>query len=178
MPDAEYLSTSAKINVNENIFVARGRELVFDGFTKVQKTSTKDEEMLPTLNEGEILILEKINQEQKFTKPPARFSEAALVRELEKKGIGRPSTYANIISTIQDRGYVEIQNKRFFVKKIGHIVAERLLESFNDIMDYDFTANLENNLDKVANGEAEWRNVLDGFYKSFQEDLLKCIGWA
>ena len=74
MPDAEYLSTSAKINVNENIFVARGRELVFDGFTKVQKTSTKDEEMLPTLNEGEILILEKINQEQKFTKPPARFS--------------------------------------------------------------------------------------------------------
>ena len=114
MPDAEYLSTSAKINVNENIFVARGRELVFDGFTKVQKTSTKDEEMLPTLNEGEILILEKINQEQKFTKPPARFSEAALVRELEKKGIGRPSTYANIISTIQDRGYVEIQNKRFF----------------------------------------------------------------
>ena len=147
MPDAEYLSTSAKINVNENIFVARGRELVFDGFTKVQKTSTKDEEMLPTLNEGEILILEKINQEQKFTKPPARFSEAALVRELEKKGIGRPSTYANIISTIQDRGYVEIQNKRFFVKKIGHIVAERLIESFNDIMDYDFTANLENNLD-------------------------------
>ena len=80
MPDAEYLSTSAKINVNENIFVARGRELVFDGFTKVQKTSTKDEEMLPTLNEGEILILEKINQDQKFTKPPARFSEAALVR--------------------------------------------------------------------------------------------------
>ena len=175
MPDAEYLSTSAKINVNENIFVARGRELVFDGFTKVQKTSTKDEEMLPTLNEGEILILEKINQEQKFTKPPARFSEAALVRELEKKGIGRPSTYANIISTIQDRGYVEIQNKRFFVKKIGHIVAERLLESFNDIMDYDFTANLENNLDKVANGEAEWRNVLDGFYKSFQEDLLSAL---
>ena len=175
MPDAEYLSTSAKINVNENIFVARGRELVFDGFTKVQKTSTKDEEMLPTLNEGEILILEKINQEQKFTKPPARFSEAALVRELEKKGIGRPSTYANIISTIQDRGYVEIQNKRFFVKKIGHIVAERLIESFNDIMDYDFTANLENNLDKVANGEAEWRNVLDGFYKSFQEDLLSAL---
>ena len=175
MPDAEYLSTSAKINVNENIFVARGRELVFDGFTKVQKTSTKDEEMLPTLNEGEILILEKINQEQKFTKPPARFSEAALVRELEKRGIGRPSTYANIISTIQDRGYVEIQNKRFFVKKIGHIVAERLIESFNDIMDYDFTANLENNLDKVANGEAEWRNVLDGFYKSFQEDLLSAL---
>ncbi|GIR73280.1 MAG: hypothetical protein CM15mP76_00070 [Prochlorococcus sp.] len=119
----------------------------------------------------EILTVENINLEQKYTKPPSRFSEAALVRELEKKGIGRPSTYANIISTIQDRGYVEIQNKRFFVKKIGHIVAERLLESFDDIMDYDFTANLENSLDKVANGNADWRNVLDNFYESFQKDL-------
>ncbi len=93
------------------------------------------------------------------------------MKELEKKGIGRPSTYANIISTIQDRGYVEIQNRRFFVKKIGHIVAERLLESFDDIMDYEFTANLENNLDKVAQGEIDWRNVLDDFYTSFKNDL-------
>ena len=116
--------------------------------------------------------MDRIELEQKFTKPPARYSEAALVRELEKKGIGRPSTYANIISTIQDRGYVQIENKRFFVKKIGHIVAERLIESFHDIMDYDFTANLENSLDEVANGEADWRNVLDNFYKSFQNDLI------
>ena len=171
MPDAEYLSTSAKVFVEENVFVARGREIVFDGFTKILKSSSKEEDILPNLQEGDSLKRETIDLEQKFTKPPSRFSEAALVRELEKKGIGRPSTYANIISTIQDRGYVAIENKRFFVKKIGHIVAERLMESFDDIMDYDFTANLENNLDKVANGEADWRSILDNFYRAFQDDL-------
>ena len=171
MPDAEYLSSSAKIFVGEHTFVARGRELVFDGFTKVLKNSSKEEDILPFLKEGDSIQMEKVDLEQKFTKPPSRFSEAALVRELEKKGIGRPSTYANIISTIQERGYVAIENKRFFVKKIGHIVAERLLESFDNIMDYDFTANLENELDMVANGDADWRNVLDNFYRSFQNDL-------
>ena len=172
MPDAEYLSTSAKINVGEYTFSAKGREVVFDGYTKVSQPLRSDsDDILPPLAEGEALQLNKVNLEQKFTKPPARFSEAALVKELEKKGIGRPSTYANIISTIQDRGYVEIQNRRFFVKKIGHIVAERLLESFDDIMDYEFTANLENNLDKVAQGEIDWRNVLDDFYTSFKNDL-------
>ena len=172
LPDAEYLSTSAKVYVGEKIFVAKGRELVFDGFTRVLKTSSKEEDILPSLHEDQLIIIDSVELEQKFTKPPARYSEAALVRELEKKGIGRPSTYANIISTIQDRGYVQIENKRFFVKKIGHIVAERLIESFHDIMDYDFTANLENNLDEVANGEADWRDVLDNFYKSFQNDLI------
>ena len=172
MPDAEYLSTSAKINIEEYTFSAKGREVVFDGYTKISQPSKSDgEDILPPLNEGEVLKLIEINLEQKFTKPPARFSEAALVKELEKKGIGRPSTYANIISTIQDRGYVEIQNRRFFVKKIGHIVTERLLESFDDIMDYEFTANLENNLDRVARGEVDWRNILDDFYASFKNDL-------
>ena len=172
LPDAEYLSTSAKVHVGEKIFVAKGRELVFDGFTKVLKTSSKEDDILPSLQEGQLISIDSVELEQKFTKPPARYSEAALVRELEKKGIGRPSTYANIISTIQDRGYVQIENKRFFVKKIGHIVAERLIESFHDIMDYDFTANLENSLDDIANGEADWRNILDNFYKSFQNDLI------
>jgi len=172
MPDAEYLSTSAKIIIDEYTFSAKGREVVFDGYTKLSQPAKSDEEdILPPLSEGELLTLNDINLEQKFTKPPARFSEAALVKELEKKGIGRPSTYANIISTIQDRGYVEIQNRRFFVKKIGHIVTERLLESFDDIMDYEFTANLENNLDRVAQGEIDWRNVLDDFYASFKNDL-------
>ena len=173
MPDAEYLSTSAKINMGEYTFSAKGREIVFDGYTKIsQPFKSDDDNILPPLEEGEILKLNEVNLDQKFTKPPARFSEAALVKELEKKGIGRPSTYANIISTIQDRGYVEIQNRRFFVKKIGHIVAERLIESFDDIMDYEFTANLENNLDSVARGELNWRNVLDDFYNSFQKDLV------
>ena len=173
MPDAEYLSTSAKININEYTFSAKGREVVFDGYTKVsQPIKSDNDDILPPLEEGESLDLNEIKLEQKFTKPPSRYSEAALVKELEKKGIGRPSTYANIISTIQDRGYVEIQNRRFFVKKIGHIVTERLIESFDDIMDYEFTANLENNLDRVARGELDWKNVLDEFYRAFQKDLI------
>jgi len=171
MPDAEYLSTSARIFINEYIFNAKGREVVFDGYTKIAKNINQNQVILPVLSEGEELSLDKLNLEQKFTKPPARFSEAALVKELEKKGIGRPSTYAQIISTIQDRGYVDIQNRRFFVKKIGHIVTERLIESFDEIMDYDFTANFENNLDKVANGELDWKDVLDSFYLSFKKDL-------
>ena len=126
MPDAEYLSTSAKINVDGYSFVAKGREVVFDGYTKIHQSSkAENDDILPPLQEGETLSLNKVDLDQKFTKPPSRYSEAALVKELEKKGIGRPSTYANIISTIQDRGYVEIQNRRFFVKKIGHIVTER-----------------------------------------------------
>ena len=173
MPDAEYLSTSAKIYVDEYTFSAKGREVVFDGYTKIsQPIKSDNDDILPPLDEGETLVLNEIKLDQKFTKPPSRYSEAALVKELEKKGIGRPSTYANIISTIQDRGYVEIQNRRFFVKKIGHIVTERLIESFDDIMDYEFTANLEDNLDKVARGELDWKNVLDDFYNAFQKDLV------
>ena len=173
MPDAEYLSTSAKINIDEYTFSAKGREVVFDGYTKIsQPVKSDNEDILPPIEEGELLNLNEVKLDQKFTKPPSRYSEAALVKELEKKGIGRPSTYANIISTIQDRGYVEIQNRRFFVKKIGHIVTERLIESFDDIMDYEFTANLENNLDRVARGELDWKNVLDDFYNAFQKDLI------
>ncbi len=173
MPDAEYLSTSAKINIDEYTFSAKGREVVFDGYTKIsQPVKSDNDDILPPLEEGETLNLNEVKLDQKFTKPPSRYSEAALVKELEKKGIGRPSTYANIISTIQDRGYVEIQNRRFFVKKIGHIVTERLIESFDDIMDYEFTANLENNLDRVARGELDWKNVLDEFYVAFQKDLI------
>ena len=174
MKDAEYLSTTAKIILDQYTFTAKGREVVFDGYTKISNPSNKnqDDGILPPLSENEKLSLESVNKEKKFTKPPARFSEAALVRELEKKGIGRPSTYAQIISTIQDRGYVEIQNRRFFVKKIGHIVIDRLIKSFDDIMNYDFTANFEDNLDKVANGELDWKNVLDNFYNAFQKDLI------
>ena len=177
MPDAEYLSTSAKINIDEYTFSAKGREVVFEGYIKIsQPVKSDNEDILPPIEEGELLNLNEVKLDQKFTKPPSRYSEAALVKELEKKGIGRPSTYANIISTIQDRGYVEIQNRRFFVKKIGHIVTERLIESFDDIMDYEFTANLENNLDRVARGELDWKNVLDDFYNAFQKDLISASG--
>ena len=173
MPDAEYLSTTIKVNFDQYSFSAKGREVVFDGYTKVIDSKDEGDQILPVLKEGDTLDLHSINLIQKYTKPPARFSEAALVKELEKKGIGRPSTYAAIISTIQDRGYVEVENRRFFVNKIGHIVTQRLLESFSDIMDYDFTANFENNLDKIAEGQLEWKNVLNDFYAAFKDDLDK-----
>jgi len=171
MPDAEYLSTSAKVNLEGYEFVARGREVVFDGFTKVMPPRKDEDAILPPLAEGDTLNLVDLKNEKKFTKPPARFSEAALVKELEKRGIGRPSTYANIISTIQDRGYVSIENRRFFVKKIGMIVSDRLVESFDDIMDYGFTANFETQLDDIANGTKDWISVLNSYYEAFQDDL-------
>jgi len=177
LPDAEYLATNAKINLDEYIFSATGREVVFDGYTRVVKSKGDDTDslILPNLQNGQILSLNELENKQKYTKPPARFSEAALVKELEKKGIGRPSTYANIISTIQDRGYAEVQNRRFFVKKIGMIVSDRLVSSFDDIMDYGFTANFENELDRVANGELKWKEVLDSYYAAFQEDLSNAM---
>ncbi len=174
MTDAEYLSTTAKIKINEYDFGAKGREVVFDGFTKItEHNKESDEKILPPLSQFDSLNLSEVLLDQKYTKPPARFSEASLVKELEKKGIGRPSTYASIISTIQDRGYVDIENRRFFVKKIGHIVTDRLLRSFEKIMDYDFTANLESSLDEVAKGERDWKVVLNSFYESFQRDLYQ-----
>ena len=177
LPDAEYLATNAKINLDEYIFSATGREVVFDGYTRVVKSKSDDLDslILPSLQNGQVLMLNELDNKQKYTKPPARFSEAALVKELEKKGIGRPSTYANIISTIQDRGYVEVENRRFFVKKIGMIVSDRLVSCFDDIMDYSFTANFENQLDRVANGELKWKEVLDSYYAAFQEDLLNAM---
>ena len=177
LPDAEYLATNAKIQLEEYIFSATGREVVFDGFTRIVKSKSDDQDssILPPLAVNQNLSLKDLENKQKYTKPPARFSEAALVKELEKKGIGRPSTYANIISTIQDRGYVEIQNRRFFVKKIGMIVTDRLVNSFDDIMDYSFTANFEDELDRIANGELNWKEVLDSYYSAFQDDLLSAM---
>jgi len=180
MAEARLTMINAEISVGDGLFKSSGKSIDFPGFFRAYVEGSDDpsasleqqEIILPNLTT--VSCLEVTYKESTFheTIPPARYTEAALVKVLEKEGIGRPSTYANIISTIQDRGYVQIENKRFFVKKIGHIVAERLIESFHDIMDYDFTANLENSLDEVANGEADWRNVLDNFYKSFQNDLL------
>ena len=172
LPDADFLSTSAFIEFEAYQFQAKGREILFDGFLKVYKQKESDEDQqLPSLTSGDLLEFDSHKLDKKFTKPPARFSEAALVKELEKKGIGRPSTYANIISTIQDRGYAAIINRRFFVNKIGMIVSDRLLENFDDIMDYNFTASFENRLDDIANGQANWLEVLNEYYKAFQADL-------
>ena len=125
---------------------------------------------------GDALTLVKLDPSQHFTKPPPRFSEASLVKELEKRGIGRPSTYASIISTIQDRGYARLENRRFYAEKMGDIVTERLVENFEDLMDYGFTAQMEGALDRIATGEVAWKRVLDDFYRDFRKKLEEAEG--
>ena len=173
MPAAEYMATTLTVEADRFELRARGRILKFDGYTRVQPQQGKGAEdaVLPDLHKGDELKLVKLDPSQHFTKPPARYSEASLVKELEKQGIGRPSTYAAIISTIQERGYVALQNRRFYAEKMGDIVTERLGESFANLMDYGFTAQMEERLDSVAHGELQWKQLLDEFYKDFKKKL-------
>jgi len=173
MPPARYLSTTLTVEAAGYELKAKGRVLQFDGFTRIQPPGGKqaEDQELPDLKVGERLELKQLNPQQHFTKPPARYSEAALVKELEKRGIGRPSTYASIISTIQDRGYVKVENRRFYAEKMGDIVTDRLVESFRDLLDFSFTARMEDSLDAVADGEEEWKRLLDRFYKDFKQQL-------
>ncbi|MCE8037260.1 MAG: type I DNA topoisomerase [Halomonadaceae bacterium] len=172
MTPAEYLSSTLTVETEGYELKAKGRVLKFDGYTRVMKPMGKNEDQaLPDLAEGTPMRLEALDPQQHFTKPPARYTEASLVKELEKRGIGRPSTYASIISTIQDRGYVKLESRRFYAEKLGDIVTERLKESFPDLMDYSFTARMEDSLDEVAEGERNWRELLDAFYAEFREEL-------
>jgi DNA topoisomerase-1 len=173
MKPAEFDSTRIDIRAGEYELRATGRVMRFDGWMKVLPPVKKsDEDMeLPEVKVGEVLPLIKLEPTQHFTKPPARYTEASLVKELEKRGIGRPSTYAPIISTIQERGYVELVNRRFYAKKIGDLVTDRLVENFTDLMDYGFTASMEEQLDDIAQGKEEWRRILDEFYREFKKQL-------
>lgn len=173
MLPAQYLSTTVSVAAGDFELRAKGRILKFDGYTRVLPQITKpgDDDVLPDMAQGDAMKLIKLDPSQHFTKPPARYSEASLVKEMEKRGIGRPSTYAAIISTIQDRGYVTLHNRRFYSEKMGDIVTERLSESFSNLMDYGFTAGMEENLDDVAQGERDWKNVLDEFYGDFKKKL-------
>ncbi|WP_273991615.1 type I DNA topoisomerase [Vibrio parahaemolyticus] len=174
MTPAEYDSTTISVKAAEYTLKAKGRILKFDGWTRVQRPMGKNEDtILPAVQLGDKLNLESLDPRQHFTKPPARFTEAALVKELEKRGIGRPSTYASIISTIQDRGYVKVEQRRFYAEKMGEIVTDRLDDSFNDLMNYDFTARMEQKLDQIAEGEVKWKAVLDNFFADFTGDLEK-----
>ncbi|EGQ7680861.1 type I DNA topoisomerase [Vibrio parahaemolyticus] len=174
MTPAEYDSTTISVKAAEYTLKAKGRILKFDGWTRVQRPMGKNEDtILPAVQLGDKLSLESLDPKQHFTKPPARFTEAALVKELEKRGIGRPSTYASIISTIQDRGYVKVEQRRFYAEKMGEIVTDRLDDSFNDLMNYDFTARMEQKLDQIAEGEVNWKAVLDNFFADFTGDLEK-----
>ncbi|MBW2275750.1 MAG: type I DNA topoisomerase, partial [Deltaproteobacteria bacterium] len=173
MPPARYLSTTVAAGCGDFELRVRGRILQFDGYTKVQPPGSKkqDDVALPDVQVGEALVLRGLDPSQHFTKPPPRFTEASLVKELEKRGIGRPSTYASIISTIQDRGYARVENRRFYAEKMGEIVTERLVESFGDLMDFGFTAQMEEVLDDVAVGKVEWKKVLNDFYRDFKKKL-------
>jgi len=178
MTAAEYTSTSVVVSAGEYELRTRGRVIRFDGYTKVTpQVAKKDEDVvLPDMKVGQVLPLVKLNPQQHFTKPSARYTEASLVKELEKRAIGRPSTYASIISTIQDRGYVRQENRRFYAEKMGDIVTERLVESFDDLMDYGFTASMEESLDVVAQGGKNWRALLDEFYAGFTKKLTLASG--
>lgn len=173
MTPAQYDSTTLTVKASDYQLRAKGRTLRFDGWTKVMPALRKGDEdrTLPYVEIGSELDLQKLIPSQHFTKPPARYSEASLVKELEKRGIGRPSTYASIISTIQDRGYVRVESRRFYAEKMGEIVTDRLEENFRELMNYDFTARMEDGLDEVANNQAEWKAVLDEFFVDFSEQL-------
>ncbi len=173
MTPARYLSTRLTVEAGNFELSTRGRVLQFDGYTRVMSYKSKSDEdvILPSVDVGETLTLKELLPTQHFTKPAPRFTEASLVKELEKRGIGRPSTYAAIISTIQDRGYVEVQNRRFYAKKMGDIVTDRLAESFPDLMDFSFTARMEEQLDDVAEGDIEWKALLDKFYGQLSKEL-------
>jgi len=172
MTAARYTVSTLTISAAEFDLKAKGRVMQFDGWTKVHPQLSKgDDKHLPDLAVGEVLALDKLDASQHFTKPPARFGEASLVKELEKRSIGRPSTYASIISTIQDRGYVRLDKKRFYAEKMGEIVTDSLSMSFEKLMSYDFTANMEQELDAIAGGDLDWKAVLDDFYKNFSKKL-------
>ena len=178
MTPAEYLATVVDVTAGDFSLRARGRIQKFDGFLRAMPPQARkeDDAELPDVAVGATLKVKELLPSQHFTKAPPRYTEATLVGELEKRGIGRPSTYAAIISTIQDRGYARVESRRFYAEKLGDIVTDRLAEKFTDLMDYGFTAGMEETLDKVAAGQRDWLGVLDDFYAGFRRQLEEAKG--
>jgi DNA topoisomerase-1 len=170
--DVTNLHVTADTSAGKCIFRTTGRTLIFDGFTKVWPTSS-EQQSLPALQTGQPLAAVDIKTEQHFTKPPARYNEASLVKALEKEGIGRPSTYASIISTIQERRYVEQKERKFHATGLGEVVTDKLSEYFPRIMDIAFTRHMEEQLDKIEEQHLDWLSVLNEFYGPFKENLEK-----
>jgi DNA topoisomerase-1 len=177
MVNAEWDSTAVTIkggkdNRNPITFRATGRVLAFDGFYKVTGVpKAAEEQTLPALKESQPVAPFGIDPEQKFTQPPARYSEASLIKALETEGIGRPSTYASIISTILDRKYVEAIDRRLYASDLGEVVTDKLIEAFPDIMDLGYTREMENQLDKVEEDHLDWVDMLRKFYGPFKKSL-------
>ena len=176
MTPAKWNTTTIEIQANTDVgtctYKAGGRILLFDGFTKIWQNNTKDQH-LPALSVNQELAAIDIVAQQHFTKPPARYTEASLVKELEKEGIGRPSTYASIISTIQARKYVEKLQNKFYSTDLGEVVTDKLVGHFPRILDIAFTRQMETQLDDIENGKLDWVSVLNDFYGPFSENLEK-----
>jgi DNA topoisomerase-1 len=170
------VSVDIRLSSDDTLFRASGQTLVFPGFIGVYMEDVDDAEeedsaKLPPLVEGDVLTVDKLYGEQHFTQPPPRFSEASLVKSLEEYGIGRPSTYATIISTLQAREYATLDKKRFMPTDVGRVVIKFLTEHFTRYVDYGFTASLEDELDEVSEGKRDWIPVLDGFWQGFNKLL-------
>ena len=162
MADARFDKTSILVSAGRYLLKAEGKRMIFDGYLKLGKTS--DDVFLPEVTAGEVLSLIKVDPTQKFTNPPSRYSEAGLIKELEKRGIGRPSTYAAIISTIQNRGYVIKEEKSFHPTAIGEAVVDFLVTNFGNIFAYEFTAKMETDLDLIAEGKKKWVPTVRDFW--------------
>ena len=180
MAPAQLEQTAVDISASKYIFRATGSVVKFAGFMKLYIESGDDnaadeEGLLPAMTEGDVLKRLGITPKQHFTQPPPRFSEASLVRELEAKGIGRPSTYASILSTIQDRKYTEKLEGRFHPTELGVVVSDLLVERFAELMDYNFTAKMEDNLDKIEEGGLKWEDIVMDFYTPFDKDLAEAM---
>ncbi len=173
MPPARYDQHTITIRAGKYTFTATGKKLIFPGFLKVYREQEEEngEMIFPEVKVGEKLDVLKITPEQHFTKPPPRFNEGTLVRELEEKGIGRPSTYATIISTIQERGYVRKEKNFLVPTDLGFLITELLDKSFPDIMNEKFTAEMEERLDLIEEGKRDWVEDLREFYSKFERDL-------
>ncbi len=173
MSDAKYDTLAVDITAGDYLFHASGQTLTFPGFLKVYNADEEEDSKLtiPYLEVGEKLKNTKIEDQQKFTQPPPRYNEASLVKALEEQGIGRPSTYATTISTIQQRDYVELEDKKFKPTELGEIVTQFMVDNFTDIIDLGFTAQMESRLDDIAEGDIGWKNVI----REFNEDLDKYL---
>jgi len=175
MQSAEVKTISVEIDAAKYTFRASSSKITFDGFLIVYDDREEEEktDAIPDLNKDDVLKLKKIDPKQHFTQPPPRYSEATLIKTLEELGVGRPSTYAPTISTIQDRGYVIKEEKSLIPTALGKVVNELLVKHFPEIVDSQFTANMETNLDDIAENHAEWKKILGNFYEPFAEVLKK-----
>lgn len=173
MAPAEYESHGMDVVVGDYIFRATGSRMIFDGFTKVYQSAQQSDRLIPDLKEGYTFEVEQYAPEQHFTQPPARFTEASLVKEMEEKGIGRPSTYAPTITTILSRGYVEKEKKSLKPTELGFIIDEIMSDYFSTIVEVDFTADMETRFDKIEAGEEVWKAIIRSFYQPFVELISK-----